>query len=77
MAIKDKVKIGGRYKFNYPRAFVTLPEYTAKAGSVVTVVRQLTDEEADQGDGMERMFKVCTDCGWEGEAFASELEESI
>lgn len=63
-------------KFNYPRAFKTLPVYTAHSGQVVDVVRQLTEEEADQGNELERMFLVIASDGWEGHAFESELEYS-
>lgn len=35
-----------RAKFNYPEEFVTLPEYTAHAGQMVTVL-DLSASEAD------------------------------
>jgi len=75
MALPDTIVIGKTYIFNYPPEFVTLPEYTAQAGQHVVVLRQCTDEEADQGDDMERMFHVRTASGWEGVAWASELSE--
>lgn len=65
--------IGSNRRFDYPTHFVTMPEYTAHSGQTVTVVRQLTQVEADQGDGMERMFRVKAEDGWEGDAFESEL----
>jgi hypothetical protein len=68
--------IGERRRFDYPEHFVTMPEYTARRGAIVTVVRQLTQEEADQGEGMERMYKVRCDDGWEGDAWESELVPS-
>jgi len=61
--------------FEYPREFVTLPDYTAHAGQEVVVVRALTRAEADYHDDpdLERMFKVRTADGWEGDVFESEL----
>lgn len=75
MPIEDNIEIGRSYRFDYPKEFTTLPEYSARRGSAVTVERQCTDEEADQGDGMERMFVVRTADGWTGHAWASELTE--
>lgn len=78
------VEIGGTYRFAYPEQFTSLPEYTAKAGSLVTVVRRCTEAEADevwddlqdgQGDRLvDMMFKVRDAEGWEGDAWHSELE---
>lgn len=53
----------------------TLPDYAKHHGHRVSVVRQLTQEEADQGDGLEQMFKVRCEDGWEGDVFESELEK--
>lgn len=63
-------------RLNYPEYFTTLPEYTAHAGQTVQVLRVLGPGEADPPDpgNSERMFKVRADDGWEGEAFASELD---
>lgn len=72
MAIQGNIKIGQQYRFNYPREFVTLPEYTAHCGHSVTVVRKLTQAEA-QGAGRERMFRIRATDGWIGDAWASEL----
>jgi len=73
----NRVRSNGRYKFNYPSLFVTLPEYTAHAGQAVTVVRKL---DAAQGDNvepdnadMECMYRIRAADGWEGDAFESEL----
>jgi hypothetical protein len=76
MSLPDNIKIGKSYRFDYPKAFVTLPEYTARRNETVTVVRQLTDDEADQGEGMERMFEVRASDGWIGHAWASELKRA-
>ena len=74
MTIGRKCAIGGRYVFRYPHEFTTLPEYESRRGSVVEIVRQHTQEEADQGNGMERMYLVRAADGWQGSAWASELE---
>lgn len=66
------IQIGQHYKFAYPKVFTTLPQYTLRIGLIAKVVRQLTQEEADQGDGMERMFLININ-GWEGHAWESEL----
>ena len=58
MALRDGVKLGGIYVFNYPHEFTTLPDYDAVRGRQVCVVRRCTQKEADQGAGMERMFRV-------------------
>lgn len=68
-----RVKEGGSYRFDYPAAFNTLPEYTARAGQIVTAVRQLTDDEAENDYGMWRIR--CAD-GREGDAFPDELLET-
>lgn len=65
------IVVGESYVFNYPEAFVTLPDYSARRGQVVTVVRQCTPEEAYQEE--ERMWVVRAPDGWEGEAWESEL----
>lgn len=62
-----------KYKFNYPEAFTTLPDYSAHRGATVQIVRPLIDgEEYDREDG-EAMFRIrCAD-GWQGDAWDSEL----
>lgn len=64
---------GKRAIFNYPAAFVTLPEYTAHSGQTVTIVRPLIagEEYDDEGDPM---YEVRADDGWTGHAWESELE---
>lgn len=62
-------------KFNYPQAFVALPDYTARAGQSVDVVRPCTLDEADGPDqDCEQMYVVRAADGWTGQAFESELE---
>lgn len=75
MAIRfaNPVKVGCSYRFDYPKEFVTLLEYSKRRGATVTVVRRLTQKEADQGEGMERMFLIRDKSGWEGHAWESEL----
>lgn len=67
------ISSGDQKVFDYPSHFSTMPDYSEIRGRVVTVIRQLTDEEADQGDGMEKMYKVSCE-GVEYEAFESELK---
>lgn len=64
------IAIGTRVRFNYPEMFTTLPEYTARAGDIVTVVQLL---ESDCED--DPIYKIRADDGWEGSAWESELEE--
>ena len=49
------------------------PEYSAHRGSMVTVMRELTDQECDR-DEVGRMFEVMAPDGWRGHAFIDELE---
>ena len=68
------VAIGAAYRFDYPSAFVTLPEYSAHRGQIVTVTRALTEAEAD-GDEVGPMFEIVAADGWVGHAFNDELVE--
>ena len=61
--------IGSEYTFDYPKQFVTLPEYTAHRGQKVTVVGMVDDVDPE----CERMFSIQASDGWKGEAFESEL----
>jgi hypothetical protein len=67
------VEVGKQYAFMYPKVFVTLPEYTKRAGQLVTVVRQLTDDECDPDN--QPMYLVRTEDGWEGHAWGDELRK--
>lgn len=72
------IEIGKRYRFAYPEHFVTLPEYSARRGTIVTIVRPLTEDEAEPPDaenGFTQMYRVRADDGWEGDAWDEELEE--
>lgn len=66
------IVIGERYRFAYPTAFTSLPEYSAHRGEVVTVLRELDSNEVDPDNAP--MFRVRTDDGWEGDAWPDELE---
>ena len=61
--------------FNYPRELKSLPDYTARSGRNVTVMRPLTEDEADgPNQGCEQMYRIRDESdGWEGDAFESEL----
>jgi hypothetical protein len=65
--------IGKSFRFDYPKEFVTLPEYTAHAGQLVRVTRQLTEREVDMDETLERMFEFVAPDGFVGQAFESEL----
>lgn len=73
-------EVGRRYRFNYPPEFTTLPDYTAHAGAVVTVLREDTESDVlwdDLGQGeqiVDRMYVVQAEDGWVGHAWHSELE---
>ena len=68
-----KVQIGNTYVFDYPKEFVTLPEYSKQRGKVVLVESLIQEGNEDE----EAMYQVRTvDEGWVGEAFESELLES-
>lgn len=69
--------VGTLRRFAYPRQFVTLPDYTAHAGQSVRVLRRLTEQEADRGADLERMYWVRTRGGWEGAAFESEIARKV
>ena len=60
--------------FRYPDTFVTLPEYSARRGAPVEIVRPLIDGEEYDNEG-DPMFLVQAADGWEGHAWESELEE--
>lgn len=62
--------IGQRVRFAYPEHFVTLPDYSAHRGQIVTV----TSEDDDCDDECAPMFKIKADDGWTGTAWADELE---
>lgn len=64
--------VGKRFVFDYPAQFTTLPDYTAHRGQEVIVVRRLGSDEADAEVGP--MYRVRASDGWEGSAFADELQ---
>ena len=61
----------GEFIFNYPKEFVTMPEYTKRAGTVVRIIRPLTNEEAD--NSVEQIYEVLGEDNWIGHAWESEL----
>ena len=63
--------IGERYRFDYPQQFTTLPAYTAHAGQMVTVLRELGEDEYENLGEM--MYVVRAEDGWEGHAWEGEL----
>ena len=67
-------KIGKQYRLNYPQAFTALPAYTAHAGQLVTILRQLGADEADIE--YQPMWEVQAADGWRGYAFDDELVQS-
>lgn len=82
MFAASPIKVGQRYRFEYPVEFTSLDAYSKHRGQTVTVLRPCTANEADvlwdnwrdQGDEIvDRMFKVQADDGWIGDAWESEL----
>lgn len=65
--------IGEKRIFNYPEHFVTLPDYSAHRGQIVTVLRELDSTENNNPEI--RMFEVVASDGWIGHADEFELEE--
>ena len=61
--------VGSRMWFDYPHAFVTLPDYTAHRDQLVTVTAR--DYDCDEENAP--MFKVTADDGWTGTAWLEEL----
>lgn len=73
----DKL-VGCRRAFNYPPAFVELPEYTAHSGMVGLVTRRLGYDEAEQElAGGEPMYEILFDDGFSAHAFESELIDQL
>ena len=60
--------------FKYPLDFKTLPDYTEHANQIVEVGEQLSEEEADRSEELERLYHTTASDGWKGHAFESELE---
>lgn len=70
----NAITVGALYVFDYPEHYVTLPDYSARRGQIVHVVRRCTRKECDgPSEDMEGMFVIQAADGWEGEAFTSEL----
>jgi len=64
--------VGRKFRFDYPQAFTSLPDYSAHRGQEVTVLRRLKRVEEYDYQG-ELMFEVRAADGWKGHAFESEL----
>lgn len=71
--MNSTITIGCAKTLNYPEHFVTLPDYTAHAGQVVTVLRELGPDENDAEENG-AMYEVIAADGWIGHAFEDELE---
>ena len=61
--------VGRSFIFDYPTEFTSLPEYTARRGSVVRVTRKLTKAESNS-----IMYEVVAADGWVGHAWPDELK---
>lgn len=68
----EDVRVGKQYVFCYPDEFTSLPEYTAHAGQVVTVLCQLSEEECDPE--CQPMWRIQASDGWIGAASDGELD---
>lgn len=71
----DKAEDDGKRLFTYPEAYELCQEYRKYSGQVCTIVRTLTEDEADPPfeDEGEQMYLVRFDDGFEGSVFESEL----
>lgn len=69
------IKIGGKYKFDYPTSFITMPEYSLHRGLIVTVLREMIDGKEYDGPkaDQELAYKVQAEDGWTGMAWECEL----
>ena len=66
------IQLGKNYIFDYPKEFVTLPEYSAQRGKVVTVESIIQEGNDDE----EALYQVRgVEDGWIGEVFEGELLE--
>ena len=66
------IQLGKNYIFDYPKEFVTLPEYSAQRGKVVTVESIIQEGNDDE----ETLYQVRgVEDGWIGEVFEGELLE--
>lgn len=75
----NNISIGWEYIFDYPEGFSTLPDYSAHRGSVVKVVRKMSEDEADTGipesaEDYIPMFEIVAEDGWRGKAWGDELK---
>lgn len=74
-SLNRSIVVGKKYVFRYPEEFVTLPEYSDRRGVVVSVVRPCNEDEAEPPSAdVEALFIIRASDGWEGMAWASELE---
>lgn len=66
------IQLGKNYIFDYPKEFVTLPEYSVQRGKVVTVESIIQEGNDDE----EALYQVRgVEDGWVGEVFEGELLE--
>ena len=87
MFAASPIKIGFRYRFDYPVEFTSLDEYSKRRGETVLVVEPAPEMEADvlwdQVDTSEeyqivdRMWRVRAADGWCGCAWESELVDLV
>lgn len=60
--------VGRTFIFNYPREFVTLPDYSQRRGQRVQAIATVPRQETDF-----RMYRIRAQDGWEGVAYPDEL----
>jgi len=64
------IQLGKNYIFDYPKEFVTLPEYSKQRGKVVTVESIIQEGNDDE----EALYQVRgVEDEWVGEVFEGEL----
>lgn len=73
--MKETKTIGARYRFTYPNYGTpeTHPDYREHSNQIVTIERQLTNNECDPE--CQPSYLVKADDGWVGTAHASELHK--
>lgn len=71
--VRPHLKIGDKLIFRYPKAFTSLPEYSAHRDQEVVLVRPLNVGQEYDFEG-DPMYEVQAADGWRAQAYGSELE---
>ncbi len=74
MPDRDTLKPGTKARFQYPEHFKTLPDYSEHRGTIVTVLRCISENDPDYEHHIDPMYDIVGADGWKGAAWESELE---